>query len=82
MDKQNQKTVYFLGAGASNGSDFKLPLMKGFFREEDFKDGNYPNLFEFIRKYFQKIPFCKLNLEEVIINIDRFDKWHKKYKKV
>jgi len=81
MNKQNQKTVYLLGAGACNASDFKLPLMRGFFREEDFDNGNYPNLSEFIKKYFQKIPFCKLNLEEIItfleLSIDKFGSFGK-----
>ncbi len=81
MDKQNQKTVYLLGAGASNGSDFGLPLMEGFFREEDFNNGNYPNLSKFIKKHFQKIPFCNLNLEEVItfleLSIDKFGSFGK-----
>jgi hypothetical protein len=28
-----EKTVYFLGAGASNASDFKLPTMDEFFSD-------------------------------------------------
>jgi len=78
---ENQKTVYLLGAGASNASDFELPLMKGFFREEDFKNGNYPNLSEFIKEHFQKIPFCELNLEDVItfleLSTDKFGSFGK-----
>ena len=63
-------TVYFLGAGASKGSDFELPLMKGFFREEDFHLKEYSHLKEFIDKRFPKIPINDLNMEEVITHLE------------
>lgn len=71
-----QKSVYFLGAGASKASDFKLPTMSEFFTEEDFKQDKYPALHKFIGRVFPKVSFKDLNLEEVItrleLSIDRF----------
>jgi hypothetical protein len=76
LGKPIDKIVYFLGAGASHASKFKLPCMNGFFRKNDMKSGNYPNLSEFIEKKFRKIKFRELNLEEVItfleLNVDTF----------
>ena len=73
---KNEKTVYLLGAGASHVSDFNFPLMEGFFKEEDFNSGNYPNFRKFIYNYFPSIGFNKLNLEEVItmleLSLDQF----------
>jgi len=66
LAENTKKTVYFLGAGASKDSDFKLPCMKGFFREGDFKTESYPNLSKFIKSTFSEIPLKDLNLEEVI----------------
>jgi hypothetical protein len=65
-----KKTVYFLGAGASAGSDFKLPTMEGFFREEDFQDVNYPKLKEFIETLYPNTPFKNINLEDVITHLE------------
>lgn len=79
--KQTDKTVYFLGAGASNASDFKLPLMKGFFQEDVFSSGEYKNLKKFIEKYFSRgfineLNMNELNMEEVItmleLSLDKF----------
>jgi len=71
-----QKSVYFLGAGASKASDFQLPTMSEFFTEEDFKQDKYPALHKFIGRVFPKVSFKELNLEEVItrleLGIDRF----------
>lgn len=71
-----QKSVYFLGAGASKASDFKLPTMGEFFTEKDFKSDNYPELHKFIKRVFHKTPIEKLNLEDVVtrleLSIDRF----------
>lgn len=71
-----QKSVYFLGAGASKASDFQLPTMSEFFTEEDFKQDKYPALHKFIGRVFPKVSFKELNLEEVItrleLSIDRF----------
>jgi hypothetical protein len=36
MTDTSQKTVYFLGAGASKASDFQLPTMKEFFKGANF----------------------------------------------
>jgi len=44
------KTVYFLGAGASAASEFELPTMKNFFKEFSIK--TYPNLSRFIIKHY------------------------------
>jgi len=66
LGERIQKSVYFFGAGASNASDFKLPCMKGFFRENDFESGDFPNLLKFIKRTFSRIPLNELNLEEVI----------------
>jgi len=50
--------------------------MEGFFKEEDFNSGNYPNFRKFIDNYFPSIGFNKLNLEEVItmleLSLDQF----------
>ncbi len=64
------KTVYFLGAGASHASDFQLPTMKDFFREDDFKSGGYNNLGRFIEEAFSGVPFSQINLEEVITALE------------
>lgn len=71
-----RKIVYFLGAGASNDSGFDLPTMQGFFRLKDIRKVKYSQLKAFIDKNFPKIPLKKINLEDVITNlelsIDRF----------
>ena len=81
MGESVNKTVYFLGAGASYASEFNLPCMKGFFRENDFKSGNYYNLSEFIKGKFRGIPFGELNLEEIItfleLSMDTFGSFGK-----
>jgi hypothetical protein len=50
--------------------------MKGFFREDDFKSGNYSKLLEFIKTKFPGIPFSELNLEEIVtfleLSLDTF----------
>lgn len=66
----SSKTIYFLGAGASHVSDFELPLMTGFFREEDFDSKGYSNLHKFIKENFQNISFEELDLEEMITNLE------------
>jgi hypothetical protein len=77
MENSNvQKRVYFLGAGASKASDFTLPTMNEFFREEDFKNGNYDNLHAFTKKVFPNANISELNLEDVItcleLSVDKF----------
>lgn len=61
-------TVFFLGAGASHGSDFRLPLMDGFFDEESLK--NYSNLKNYIRKLNPKNPLEKVNMESIITHME------------
>ncbi len=65
-----QKTVYFLGAGASAASDFHLPMMKNIFRKEDFTGEEYQNLKLFIDNKFDDQPLEDLNLEEVVTAIE------------
>lgn len=71
-----EKTVYFLGAGASNDSDFSLPTMQGFFRENEPNLEKFPHLHHFVKKAFPKIHTEELNLEDVItyldLSVDRF----------
>lgn len=64
------KTVYFLGAGASAGSDFKLPVIQGFFNDEEFRSDQYPALWSYINRTFKGIPLEKVNLEEVITQLE------------
>lgn len=64
------KTVYFLGAGASAGSDFRLPTMEGFFRKEDFQENRYPHLKELLERLYPETPYCKINMEEVITHLE------------
>lgn len=70
MGESIQKTVYFLGAGASNASVFKLPCMKDFFLQSDFISGDYSNLLKFTQKTFPGISLEELNLEEVITSLE------------
>ena len=60
------KTVYFLGAGASAGSDFKLPVMQGFFNDKEFRSKQYPALWNYIDRTFKEVSVEKVNIEEVI----------------
>ena len=61
-------TVFFTGAGASHGSEFSLPVMKGFFEEEHLK--NYPNLNNFIQKLYPKDPLEEVNMESFITHLE------------
>ena len=76
MENKTSKTVYFFGAGASFASDFNLPMMKGFFRKEDFNSSNFSNLYKFIQEHFPNQQLSELNLEKVItfleLSIDKF----------
>jgi len=65
-----QKTVYFLGAGASAASDFALPTMEKFFEGADFAGEEYKNLNQFIGNKFPGLPIENLNLEEVVTTIE------------
>jgi hypothetical protein len=65
-----KKTVYFLGAGASLGSDFHLPTMKGFFREQDLKDNQYARLKNFIDRRYPNTPYSEINMEDVITHLE------------
>ncbi|MHA1228793.1 MAG: hypothetical protein ACTSPV_18875 [Candidatus Hodarchaeales archaeon] len=70
------KRVYLLGAGASKASEFRLPVMKGFFQQEDLTRKKFPELRKFIQNNFPMIPIEKVNLEDVItyldLSLDRF----------
>lgn len=61
------KTVYFLGAGASHGSDFQLPLIEGFF---DLTLRDFPELSKYIKSTFKELSLEKVNLEEVITQLE------------
>jgi hypothetical protein len=65
-----EKTVYFLGAGASNAFDFKLPTMRSFFQKRDPILKRFPKLHQFIQRAFPGIPIQKINLEDVISYLD------------
>ncbi len=62
------KTVYLLGAGASKGSQFGLPTMDEFFAK--FQPDNYPHLSEYLSSRFPTIPIPRLNLEEVVTQLE------------
>lgn len=64
------KTVYLLGAGASNASKFDLPTMNGFFREEDFSGRNFSELCKYLSDTFPTVPVSGLNLEEVVTHLE------------
>jgi hypothetical protein len=71
MIDTNQKTVYFLGAGASNASDFHLPTMDKFFEGANLTgDKEHQNLKRFIDEKFPGRPIEKLNLEEMVTTIE------------
>lgn len=61
-------TIYLLGAGASAASEFKLPLMKGFF--ELSITAKYGNLSHYITKYFNNFLTDDINVEELITHVD------------
>lgn len=77
----DEKTVYFLGAGASNASDFGLPTMDRFFRKDDLALKDFSELRQFIESAFPRISPQNLNLEDVItyleLSIDRFGSFGK-----
>jgi len=60
--------VFFLGAGASHASEFRLPLMRGFFDEEYLE--KYPSLKTLIRKLFSKKSFAEVNMESFITHLE------------
>ncbi len=70
-ESPSEKTVYFLGAGASNASDFGLPLMKGFLQKEVLFSEEYRPLCEFVVKNFPLVLKKKINMEE--INLEDID---------
>jgi hypothetical protein len=73
----SEKTVYFLGAGASKAL-FNLPTMQDFFN--DFSVRDYEALSKFLSQYFfnglkdddleHEIKINNLNLEEVITTLE------------
>jgi hypothetical protein len=63
-------TVFILGAGASNASDFNLPAMVGFF-SKDHLGRQYPNLRKFLSSYSPpRTPLKKINMEDVITHLE------------
>jgi len=60
-----------LGAGASKASEFKLPLMKGFFQKEDLFSEEYRRLCEFVVKNFPPVLKKKISIEET--NLEGID---------
>ena len=76
------KTVYFLGSGASKASS-GLPVMKGFFRRDDFAGPDYRNLAEFISGRFPGTKPKDLNIEDVItcleLSLDRVGSFGRGY---
>lgn len=69
-NNNSKKRVYFLGAGASKASEFMLPTMNEFFKEEDFTRKEYHNLRDFIGRYFPEQNISGLNLEDVITRLE------------
>lgn len=65
-----EKTVYFLGAGASNASEFRLPVMKEFFEDTDLVREKFPQLCKSIERNFPGTSIEAVNLEDVITYLD------------
>lgn len=61
------KTVFLLGAGASAASDFSLPVMKGFFRDEEPTLARATN---FLKILYPKSSITELNVEDVLTHLD------------
>ncbi len=70
MTQAKNKTVYFLGAGASAASDYHLPVMKQVFRAEDFSEGKHPQLSKFIQQYHNQESIDQLNLEDIVTSLE------------
>jgi len=62
-------TVVLLGAGASHGTEYRLPVMRGFFNEID--TDRYEALVCFIKErcYHRGMPQSEWNLEEVMTHL-------------
>lgn len=75
------KTVYFLGAGASNASRFELPTMDRFFSKEDLPLDDFPELHRFMKSHFRHTCAEAPGLEDVItyleLALDRFGSFGK-----
>lgn len=61
------KTVYLLGAGASAASDFSLPVMKGFLKDEE---PTLANATEFLKILYPTLNISELNVEDVLTHLD------------
>ncbi|MBI3817449.1 MAG: hypothetical protein HY286_02070 [Planctomycetes bacterium] len=57
-------TVYLLGAGASNASSYKLPLMRGFFGND--KEAIPSELLGFLKEFYDGVRINNWNIEEVM----------------
>lgn len=79
-----EKTVYFLGAGASNASEFRLPVMKEFFKDTELVREKFPQLYRFMERNFPGTPIERVSLEDVItyldLGLDRFGRLGKQPK--
>lgn len=78
MVQNQQKTVFFLGAGASKASDFNLPTMREFFLE-DVKE--YKELSDILNWYYPGQSYENYNLENVFayleLSRDRMELWQR-----
>lgn len=74
MINRRNKRVLFLGAGASFASDFKLPVMTGFFGPE--RD-EFIDLFQFLESFYPNYGRSEYNLEDVLtfLTISRNRMW-------
>jgi len=76
MDTVRSKTVLVLGAGASFASDFKLPVMAGFFGPQ--RDG-FAEVFEFLESFYPTHEPSEYNLEDVLaflsVSRERMQVW-------
>lgn len=68
--KSVNKTVYFLGAGASAASGFGLPVMQRFFCEKHLPSKDFPNLKSFIQKVKPYSDIEKVNVEDIMTHLD------------
>ncbi len=65
----NGKRVFVLGAGASHGSRFDLPMMDGFFEEDILGAPEFAPLAEFLRRYTPDANVRSVNLEDVMSHL-------------
>lgn len=66
--EREARTCLLLGAGASAGSDFKLPVMTNFFRQSDLD--RRPELHDLLKTLFPNVSQSQYNLEDVLGFLD------------